>query len=403
MTWLTDPMASDMTTRSSGRTVGAGEMFQLLRDGLPRTRATLCEITGQTRSTVATRIDALRATGLITAAGEAPSTGGRAPTVFAFDPSVRLVLGVDLGATHARIAITDLATTTLAVRSESLDIADGPDIVLPQVIEAALALLAETGRQPTSLVAAGVGLPGPVDQASGRPNHPPIMPGWNDVDVPGLLSASLGVPVLVDNDVNVMALGEHRAAWPEVANLFLVKVGTGIGSGIIADGRLLRGADGAAGDIGHVPLPGAETIRCRCGNFGCLEAVASARAVAESLGGPGANLTGHDVVERVRSGDVDAIHALRRAGRDIGQVLTTCVSLLNPSVIVVGGILSESGEHLLAGIREMVYHRSLPLATEHLQIVTAQTGVDAGACGAAALAIEHVLSPQAIDALVREG
>jgi predicted NBD/HSP70 family sugar kinase len=383
------------------RHAGAGELFQLLRDGVPRTRADLAASTGQARSTITTRVDQLLAAGLIAPAGEASSTGGRPPTTFAFRPDARLVLAVDLGATHARLAVTDLASTVLAEAAPPLAIAAGPEVVLDWVVEHGRELLASTGRPLRDLASVGVGLPGPVEHSTGRPINPPIMPAWDDVDVRGLLAARLGAEVLVDNDVNLMALGEHRTAWPDVDDMLFVKVATGIGSGIISDGRLRRGAQGAAGDIGHIAVPGAADVPCRCGNLGCLEAVASGRALAETLtaaGLPAAN--GADVVALVRSGDLAAGRAVRQAGREIGSVLAACVSLLNPSLVVIGGVVAEAGEHLIAGIREVVYQRSLPLATQHLRIVTSQARSQVGILGASAMAVDHVLSPGAIDALL---
>jgi predicted NBD/HSP70 family sugar kinase len=383
------------------RHAGAGELFQLLRDGVPRTRADLAASTGQARSTITTRVDQLLAAGLIAPAGEASSTGGRPPTTFAFRPDARLVLAVDLGATHARLAVTDLASTVLAAAAAPLAIAAGPEVVLDWVVEHGRELLASTGRPLRDLASVGVGLPGPVEHSTGRPINPPIMPAWDDVDVRGLLAARLGAEVLVDNDVNLMALGEHRTAWPDVDDMLFVKVATGIGSGIISDGRLRRGAQGAAGDIGHIAVPGAADVPCRCGNLGCLEAVASGRALAETLtaaGLPAAN--GADVVALVRSGDLAAGRAVRQAGREIGSVLAACVSLLNPSLVVIGGVVAEAGEHLIAGIREVVYQRSLPLATQHLRIVTSQARSQVGILGASAMAVDHVLSPGAIDALL---
>jgi predicted NBD/HSP70 family sugar kinase len=376
---------------------GAGDMFQLLRDGRPRTRADLAAVTGQARSTVAARIDLLMAAGLIAPAGEATSTGGRPPATFAFAPSARVVLGVDLGATHARLAVTDLASTILAQRELPVLITDGPDLVLDRVAETGAELLREAGRSTSELAGVGVGLPGPVEHATGKPNNPPIMPGWDNADVPAILGDRFHAPVLVDNDVNIMALGEHRTAWPGVADLLFVKVATGIGAGIIADGALRRGAQGSAGDIGHVAVPGVTDVVCRCGNIGCLEAIASGLAVANKLEGA---KTPADVVALVRSGDVAASQAVRQAGRDIGAVLATSVSLLNPSMIVIGGILADAGEHIVAGIREVVYQRSLPLATQHLRIVTARTGTQAGVLGASAMAVDQALSSEAVDRLV---
>lgn len=383
------------------RPTGVGEMFQLLRDGRARTRAELAQVTGQARSTIAARVDLLLASGLVTPAGEATSTGGRPPATFAFNPSARVVLAVDLGATHARLAVTDLASTVLAEHHEPIAIADGPEPVLGHVATVGRRLVQQAGRAMSDLVSVGVGLPGPVDHATGRPTNPPIMPGWDDADVPGLLRALLDAPVLVDNDVNLMALGEHSAEFPEVDHLLFVKVATGIGAGVISDGGIRRGAQGAAGDLGHIAVPDGPDLLCRCGNTGCLEAVASGRAVAArltELGVPAA--TSADVVALVRAGDVRAGHEVREAGRTIGGVLAACVSMLNPSMIVIGGNLAEAGEHLLAGIREVVYRRSLPLATQHLRIVQSRTRGRAGVLGASSMAAEHVLSAAAIDALL---
>ncbi|WP_129337283.1 ROK family transcriptional regulator [Cellulomonas endophytica] len=388
-------------TRVVVRAQGTGELFQLLRDGRPRTRAELAQLTGQARSTIAARVDALLASGLVQPAGEASSTGGRPPATFAFRPSARVVLAVDLGASHARLAVTDLAATVLADHHETIAIAAGPEVVLDRVAALGAKLVEQAGRSPADLVSVGVGLPGPVDHARGRPTSPPIMPGWDDFDVPGHLHRLLGVPVLVDNDVNLMALGEHGTEFPDVDHLLFVKVATGIGAGVISDGGIRRGAQGAAGDLGHIAVPGAADVLCRCGNTGCVEAVASGRAVAERLSAAGVPATSAtDVVARVRAGDAAASAAVREAGRTLGEVLATCVSMLNPSVIVVGGPFADAGEYLLAGIREVVYRRSLPLATQHLRIVASRTGGRAGALGASVMATQHVLSAEAIDALL---
>ncbi len=375
-------------------------MFQLLRDGTPRTRSELATITGQARSTIAARIDVLTAAGLITSVGEASSTGGRRPATFAFNPTARIVLGVDLGASHARVAVADLAATIVANHDEPLRIADGPEKVLARVIQLGKDLVAESGHELSDLAAVGIGLPGPVEHATGRPVAPPIMPGWDGYDVAGTLRRAFGAPVLVDNDVNLMAVGEQRTSWQEHTNMLFVKVATGIGSGIILDGTLRRGAQGAAGDIGHIALPGFSEAPCNCGNYGCLEAVAGGAALAHALREKGLDVDGTaDVVAAVKDGNADARAAVRDAGREVGTILAGCVSMLNPSLVVVGGALVGAGEQLMAGIREVLYRRSLPLATEHLRVVTSQTRDSAGVLGGAYLAIDHVLSPTAIDAL----
>jgi glucokinase len=215
------------------------------------------------------------------------------------------------------------------------------------------------------------------------------------------LSRAFGTPVLVDNDVNIMALGERELAWPEVNDLIFLKVATGIGAGVISSGMLQRGAQGTAGDIGHVHVARGANVPCQCGNRGCLEALASGPAIARALRASGLEAeTGRDVVQLVRRGNLDAIQAVRQAGRDIGEVLSTCVNLINPSVIVIGGSMAQAGEHLIAGVREIVYTRSMPLATEHLHIDQSKAGGDAAILGASILAIHHALSPDRIDAMI---
>src|SRR6187402_338834 len=226
------------------------EIFQILRDGQPRTRSELAQLTGLARSTVAARVDALLRARLISPIADAASTGGRPSRQFTFDGSRHAVLGVDIGATHVHLGLTDLHGTMLADIQEQIAVADGPEVVLGWVIEAGRRLLAEHGTTVT-LRGVGVGLPGPVEHSTGRPVDPPIMPGWDRFDVPDKLSSALGVPTLVDNDVNVMAVGEHHDYWSDVDDMLFLKVATGIGAGVITGGRVHRGAQGIAGDIGH--------------------------------------------------------------------------------------------------------------------------------------------------------
>jgi predicted NBD/HSP70 family sugar kinase len=380
---------------------GAGALLQLLRDGVPRTRSELAAATGLGRSTVAQRVDALLASSLVGPAGEATSSGGRPPTQFAFNPAARVVLAADVGATHVRLAVTDLAATVLTSEHIDLDIAVGPEAVLRWVLEHGRKLLDKADRDAADLAGVGIGLPGPVEHATGRPTNPPIMPGWDGFDVPRLINAELDCFVAVDNDVNVMALGEHFIGFRDVDHLMFVKVATGIGSGIISDGQLRRGAKGAAGDLGHIHVPHDVDAVCRCGNVGCLEAVASGAAVASQLRAAGVDaLASRDVAALVRGGNVLATQLVREAGRTIGEVLASAVSLLNPSVIVIGGSLSAAGEPLLAGVREVVYRRSLPLATAQLRIVQASAGDLSGVVGAAVMVIDDVLAPAAVDRYV---
>src|SRR5690606_33190926 len=245
--------------------------------------AELAAETGLARSTVAERIDTLLSSGLLKFSDKANSTGGRPPTTVAFNPAARVVLAADIGATHAKLAVTDLAGDVLVEEDKVLNIADGPEVVLREVCDRGRALLTQAERDETDLLGVGIGLPGPVEHLSGKPTNPPIMPGWDGFDVPAFVRGELGAATLVDNDVNIMALGEYRAHWTKYEHMILVKVATGIGSGLISYGRLRRGSQGAAGDMGHGRVPHDTDILCHCGNVGCLEAVASGAAIAAKL------------------------------------------------------------------------------------------------------------------------
>ena len=384
--------------------IGTGDLFQHLRDGVPRTRGDLARLSSLARSTVTARVDALIGAGLLQPVGEAASTGGRPPTRFALNGDDRVVVAIDLGASHASVAVSDLSGRVLVQRTVESDIADGPTTVLDRSAAIAKELLSGLGREASDVAGSGIGVPGPVEHATGRPTNPPIMPGWHDFDVPAHVAQHFAGPVLVDNDVNLMALGEHVTSWRSDRHLLLVKVATGIGAGIVSDGRLLRGALGSAGDLGHVQVAGApDDVVCRCGNVGCLEAVAAGPAIAARLRAQGLDVeTSQDIVDAVTAGDVAALQAVREAGRDLGSVLATCVNLLNPSVIVIGGKLSEAGEYLLAGVREVVYQRSLPLATHDLRIVGTTAGSQGGILGAAAMVIDAVLAPRAVEDYVAQ-
>ncbi|TFD50251.1 ROK family transcriptional regulator [Cryobacterium frigoriphilum] len=376
-----------------------GDLFQILRDGLPRTRAELAASTGLARSTVAARIDVLLASGLIATVGDAASSGGRPPSRIAVNPSARIVLAFDIGASHCVVAVTDLASTVIDSSTFDMDIAAGPEVVLDRALTAARSLIAAHPQlSGIELAGIGIGLPGPVEHDSGRPINPPIMPGWDGFDVVDYVQSRFNCPVFVDNDVNIMALGERSTHWPGQDNLLFVKVSTGIGVGIISSGLLQRGAVGAAGDIGHVRVADANDVVCVCGNTGCLEALVGGPAITARLQADGVSAQNvREVVELARARNPKAIAVIRQAGREIGTVLATCVNLLNPSIIVIGGGLALADEHLLAGIREIVYQRSLPLSTANLQIVSSRAMDTAGILGASSLVIGQVMSAEAIE------
>jgi predicted NBD/HSP70 family sugar kinase len=363
------------------------------------TRADLGRLTGLGRAAVSQRVDLLIEHRLVREATDLPSTGGRPPASLVFNPASGVVLAADLGVTHARLGVTDLDGNVLAELADDLEIARGPEHVLDVVGDQLSELLRQAGKDLTDVRGVGVGVPGPVEFATGRPVSPPIMPGWDGYAIPDHLMARFDVPILVDNDVNIMAVGEHWTNWRAERNFLFVKVGTGIGCGIIAASTIYRGEQGAAGDIGHIRVPGHEDVICECGNTGCLEAVAGGRALARAAREIGFEArNSRDVVALARAQNVQILRLVRQSGRVLGEVLSGLVNAFNPSVIVIGGDVAEAHEQLFAGVREVVYQRATPLATQHLEIARSTLGDRAGTLGAAALAIEHVLSPEVVDA-----
>lgn len=376
----------------------AGALLRHVRTGRARSRAELVALTGASRNTVSARVDQLIAAALLEEGGRGGSTGGRPPTLLQFNSRAGCVLAVDLGASSVDVAVTDLSARILATIGHPIDIADGPRAVLAEVDRLAQKVLAEAGLTPEDVCAVGVGVPGPVEFSTGRPSYPPIMPGWHDFPIPSAFGR-YGCPVYVDNDVNVMALGEIGVEG-SVQDLLVVKVGTGIGCGVIVDGRVYRGAQGSAGDIGHIHVgrPDGATVVCRCGQENCLEAIAGGQALLRDARAAGLPVeTVRDVVELATHGDGAALELVRGAGRTIGTVLAALVNFFNPHRIVMTGGVARAGVPLLAGIREAVYRRSMPLAARTLEITVSEAPDLSGRVGAARMAIEEFLDEESVD------
>jgi predicted NBD/HSP70 family sugar kinase len=378
----------------------AGGVLSLIREGRAITRTDVMDVTGLSRTTVMQRLGVLLSAGLLVEAPEAgPSSGGRRPAALTFNEAVGVVLAADLGARHGRLAVCDLAGVALAEREAPIAIADGPEVVLEWVGETFDALLAQAGRGVADVLAVAVGVPGPVE--AGRPAGPPLMPGWDGYPVAEVLSERFQAPALLERDVNAMALGEHRLHWRDLSHMVFVKVATGIGAGIIAEGKLLRGNHGRAGDIGHIRAIRESDEMCTCGNRGCVAVLASGSAVIRHLREAGVDVaSAADVVELVRAREAVAMHHVREAGRVLGAALAAVVSVVAPTAIVVGGDMADASEPLLAGIRESVYQRASSLATRELRIVPSRLGPRAGVVGVTTVALEHVLEPSNVDALL---
>jgi glucokinase-like ROK family protein len=373
-------------------------LLRLLRDEGPISRAELGDRLDLTRPRLLAEVERLVAAGYIAEAGMAASRGGRRSTLVELQPRLRFA-AVDLGASSIDIEVTNGRLEPVANYREAADIRSGPKAILHRVNE--LLAKARTDGAFEKLDAVGIGVPGPVSFRDGVPVSPPIMPGWDRYPVRELLAREHGCPAVVDNDVNIMAIGErHGGVAHSVDDFLFVKIGTGIGCGIHLAGYVYRGVDGCAGDIGHIQVD-AHGPMCSCGNAGCLEALFSgaalardAQAAARSGESPAlaerltlnGELGARDVAEGAAEGDVTCIRLIRDGGRRVGATLATLVSFANPSMIVIGGGLAQLGHILLAEIRSVVYRRSLPLATGNLPVVLSELGARAGVSGAAVLA-----------------
>ncbi len=380
----------------------AGDVLNLIRRAGGLSRADIIAKTRLSRSTVAARLDTLQAAGWISS-GQTTSARGRPPSHFHFRADQGALLIADAGATGVRVALTDLRGHVSHEARRALAITVGPEAWLRSIGELFAGLLDRAGVTADFVRGIGIALPGPVDFASATVVSPPIMTGWDGYPIRSWFVGKFDCPVLVDNDANAMTLGEHTANFADSDSLVMVKVATGIGAGIIAQGLIYRGADGAAGDIGHIQIsPPEEAVEpqvCRCGNTGCIEAYGGGWALLRDLRAAGREVSAiADIARLIESGDPLAVSLVRRAGRFIGVALSDAVSLLNPAVVVVGGELAEHTPSLMAGIRESVYGRSLPLATRRLQIVPARLGDRSGTVGLTGMLTDYILDPRRIDA-----
>lgn len=387
-------------------------VMDAIRHASSRSRSELGARTGLSRAVVAQRVAELIDLGLVIEGPRGPSTGGRPPRHITFRADAGHLLVADLGATSIDVAVTDLDGHILEHRDEPVEIGDGPERCLARVDDLFGELRSTAQSLPGRLWGIGVGIPGPVEFASGAPVSPPIMPGWDGYPVRERFAERYGAPVWVDNDVNILALGEWRSGVAVGhANVVVVKIGTGIGAGIISNGRIHRGAQGSAGDVGHIQVVADESVVCRCGNIGCLEALAGGAALArlgeaEARSGRSERLrvvldqhgrvTAEDVARAASFGDARALGLLQSAGGRVGLMLASIVNFFNPSLIVVGGGVAQSGDQLLASLREAVYRRSLPLATRDLLIKRSPLGPRAGVIGASWMVVDQLFSRDSI-------
>ena len=394
-------------------------VLDLVRSGEAVTRPELGRRSGLGRTLITQCVIDLIESGLLEEADFGPSTGGRAPRQLRFRAEAGHVLVVELGATSISVGLTDLSGALVAHREEPGSVTDGPETTMRRIGELLDGLLTERGASAPPVWGVGIGVPGPVEFRTGRPTAPPIMPGWDGFPVRQRLAERYDVPVWVDNEVNLMALGELRAGLGRgVRDFVFVKIGTGIGAGLISAGRLHRGAQGCAGDVGHIAVLDDKAIVCRCGNTGCLEALAGGAALARDgliaatdgrsrflaqLVSEGTPVDARAIAWAAEHGDPVSVDLLNRSGRLVGDMLATLVNFFNPSLILIGGGVAASGDQFLAAIRQAVYARSLPLATRELRVARSPLGDRAGLRGAGFMVTDELFSHELLGAWLGNG
>lgn len=382
-------------------------ILKAIRTGEAVTRPDLSRILKLGRAIVSQRVELLMEVGLVTEGEVVAVPRGRSPRALSFAAGLAQLLCVDVGARGIYIGLARLDGGVIESTYVEHDVSFGPDATISVIQDTAKRLLAELAGGGVNLWGVGVGLPAPVEFSTGRPIAPPIMPGWDGYPIRDELSSHFKVPVWVDNDVNLMALGELRAgAARGVEDLVVMKVGTGIGAAMVSGGRMHRGAQGAAGDVGHVQITDDPSIVCRCGQIGCLEAVAGGYALtirgrdaAQSGESPylreaakAHELSIADIVEGSHQGDAFCVALLAESSRLVGESASRGINYFNPAMLLIGGQVAGAGDPYLASIRNIVYARSTPLATRDLVIARVGLGERATLCGAAHLVIDELFS-----------
>ncbi|GAB3704149.1 ROK family protein [Nocardiopsis oceani] len=391
--------------RTPGRlssTATSGHILEMIRTGSATNRSEIARTTGLSRPSVALRVTELMNHGLVTEGTRAVSSGGRPPTLLEFNASSGLILTGALGMARSQAAVCDLDGRVLLRTPGSPDMEQGPDATVPWLLDTWAEQVAELGRSPEDVRGVGIGLPGTVEFHTGRAEDRPFLGKWAGVALAPMIAERFPAPVMVDNDVNVMALGEHIAGGHgHTDDMVFVKVSTGIGAGLVSGGNLLRGALGAAGELGHTPVRDGGGLPCRCGNTDCLEAVVGGRRLLMSAAEQGREVSGlKELVALAKESDPVAVTLVRGAGRRLGEALAGAVNLLNPEVIVLGGDLSEAYDHLVAGVREVIFQQCTALATRQLRIVSSTLWDDAGVRGCAAMVSEEIMSPEAVNKIL---
>ena len=355
-------------------------------------QADIARATGLSRTTVSTLVADLKEGGVVFEVDPKARNGrgGRPGVQLVLQDTSKAVVGIDFGHSHVQVAVAGLAHDVLAERSCDLDVNHQAAAALDAAARMVGEVLADAGVHREAVVCVGIGIPGPVDRARGTVGSATILPGWLGLRIPSEMEGRLGMPVEIENDANCGALAEMTwGAGRDCTNFAYLKAATGIGAGLVVDGRLLRGASGTAGEIGHTTLDESGAL-CYCGNRGCLETVASGRAILELVGqGRAEAMTLARVIELAAHGDAGCRRAITDAGREIGVAVAGLCNLINPERVIIGGLLSRAGDLLLQPIRDSIRRHAVLAAAERVDVVPAVFIERAELLGALALALSR--------------
>lgn len=366
-------------------------------------RAAIGRETGLSATTVSLLVKALLESGIVQESGTGQSSGGRPPILLEFDYSYRYLLGLDMGATHLTAVLMDLAGDVLAHRAQRFDVAHDPAGTVEIALTLVEEIMFEADRSPDDLLGMGIAIPAPLEgEGLDRPSQQ-ILPAWEGFDLTGALSEAISLPLYVENDANAGAIAEKWwGKGAEYDNLAYIKLGTGVGSGLIANGDIYRGDGGTAGEIGHVPIDLNGPL-CRCGKRGCLESYVGAPALVSRVRqqrreapreeAPVELDTIEAIIEAAHAGDDQCREVLEQAGRFLGVGISNLLNLLNPGLIVLGGELAEAGDLILDSVGTTIQARAMPKAVQETTITFSSLGADAVAVGAATVVLEHAFKP----------
>ncbi len=369
-------------------------------------RASLARATGLSATTISSIASELLKSGYVAETGEGKSSGGRRPILLAFQPDQKMVIGIDLGASHITTALTNLQGKIKVIQSKKFNASEDPEGAIEYIRQQVKTLLHHQSVGPNGVLGIGIAAPAPLEGEKLDMLSPVILPQWEGIQLVEKIEAASGLPVYIDNDANVGAIAEKWwGSGRGVSNLVYIKLGTGVGAGLIINDKIFKGTGGTAGEIGHTTI-NTKGPMCRCGNRGCLESYVSNLAVLAKtkkrlVDYPASilkqqALTIEHLIDAAQQQDELAIDIIVSAGKNLGIAIANLLNLVNPELIILGGDIVEVGELFVDAVRSTAFNRSISKAANEVTIKISEFQQDSIVVGAATLAIYHAFLPTSI-------